>query len=110
MIKTALLAVDGSAYTETILKYGIDFSKKFKSYLRVLTVVDIRIFEWAVAIGVEGFAPIIPSTTYQEESQKLLEEKANKVLELASQELKKAGVFSPPGLHLLKSRKKVALR
>jgi len=92
MIKTALLALDGSAYTEAILKYGVDFAKKFNAHLRVLTVVDIRIFEWAVAIGVEGFAPIIPSATYQEESQKLLEEKANKVLERASEELKEAGV------------------
>lgn len=92
MLKSVLLAVDGSNYTEAILKYGIDFSRKMDAHLRVLTVIDIRIFEWAVAIGVEGFAPIIPSTTYQEESQKLLEEKADKVLERAGKVLEKAGV------------------
>jgi nucleotide-binding universal stress UspA family protein len=92
MIKSILLAIDGSNYTEAILKYGIDLAKKIDAHLRVLTVIDIRIFEWAVAIGVEGFAPIIPSTTYQEESQKLLEDKAEKVLERASKVLKKADV------------------
>lgn len=92
MVKSVLLAIDGSSYTESILNYGIEFSRKFEAHLRVLTVVDIRIFEWAVAIGVEGFAPIIPSSAYQEESQKLLEEKANKVLERASQVLQKAAV------------------
>jgi nucleotide-binding universal stress UspA family protein len=80
MIKSILLAVDGSAYTEPVLKYGIELSKKFDAFLRVLTVIDIRIFEWAVAIGVEGFAPIIPSAGYQEESQKILEQKADEVL------------------------------
>jgi len=91
MIKSILLAIDGSNYTEAALKEGIDFAKIFDAHLRVLTVIDIRIFEWAVAIGVEGFAPIIPSTAYQEESQKLLEEKADKVLDMASKVLKEAG-------------------
>lgn len=80
MIKSILVAVDGSAFTETVLQYGIHFAEKFKAHLRVLTVIDVRIFEWAVAIGVEGFAPVIPSTIYQEESQKLLEQKADEVL------------------------------
>ena len=80
MIKSILLAVDGSAFTEPVLQYGIELSKKFQALLRVLTVIDIRIFEWAVAIGVEGFAPIIPSSGYQEESQKILDQKAEEVL------------------------------
>lgn len=92
MIKSILLAIDGSNYSEAILKYGIDLAKKTDAHLRVLTVIDIRIFEWAVAIGVEGFAPIIPSTAYQEESQKLLEDKAEKVLDRAGKVLKKAAV------------------
>ncbi|KYK22039.1 hypothetical protein AYK24_02615 [Thermoplasmatales archaeon SG8-52-4] len=92
MIKSILLAIDGSNYTESILKYGVDLAKKFDAHLRVLTVIDIRIFEWAVAIGVEGFAPIIPSTAYQEESQRLLEEKADKLLERTSEVLKEANV------------------
>ncbi|NOX36152.1 MAG: universal stress protein [Calditrichaeota bacterium] len=91
MIKSILLAVDGSAHTEFVLKYGIDFARRCQAHLRVLTVVDIRFFEWAVAIGVEGFAPIIPSSTYQEESQRLLNEKADKLLERAGQILQDAG-------------------
>lgn len=80
MVKSILVAVDGSAFTEPVLQYGIELSKKFQALLRVLTVIDIRIFEWAVAIGVEGFAPIIPSSGYQEESQKLLDQKAEEIL------------------------------
>ncbi len=92
MIKSILLAVDGSAFTEPVLQYGVKLSKDFKAFLRVLTVIDIRIFEWAVAIGVEGFAPIIPSSGYQEESQKLLEQKAEEVLKKTETILSKSGV------------------
>lgn len=92
MIKSILLAVDGSAFTEPLLQYGVKLAKDFKAFLRVLTVIDIRIFEWAVAIGVEGFAPIIPSSGYQEESQKLLEQKAEEVLKKTENILSKSGV------------------
>ncbi len=92
MVKSILLTVDGSAYTEPVLQYGISFSRKFDAHLKVLTIIDVRIFEWAVAIGVEGFAPIIPSPTYQEESQKLLDEKAEQVLKRAGEILKKENV------------------
>jgi nucleotide-binding universal stress UspA family protein len=89
MVKSILLAVDGSAFTDPVLQYGMFLAKKFDAQLRVLSVIDIRIFEWAVAIGVEGFAPIIPTSGYQEESQKLLEEKAKEVLNKTEKILQK---------------------
>lgn len=90
MIKSILLAVDGSAFTEPVLNYGTFFAKKLNAHLRILSVIDIRIFEWAVAIGVEGFAPIIPSSGYQEESQKLLEDRATEVLNKTEKILRKS--------------------
>jgi nucleotide-binding universal stress UspA family protein len=80
MIKSILLSVDGSGYTDTVLRYGIHCSKSCGALLRVLTVIDVRIFEWAVAAGADGFVPIIPSALYQEESRRLLEERADAVL------------------------------
>ncbi len=88
MIKSILLAVDGSNYTESVLKYGVHFAQKFDAHLKVLNVIDVRIFEWSMAIGVEGFAPVIPSSAYQEESQKLLEQRAEKVLKKTESMLK----------------------
>lgn len=81
MMKSILLAVDGSAYTETQLKYAIQLAKALDSVVRVLSVVDVRIFEWAVVMGNDGFVPIMPSTVYKEESRKILDEKADAVLE-----------------------------
>ncbi len=81
MIKSILLSVDGSGYTDTVLRYGIHCSKSCGALLRVLTVIDVRIFEWAVAAGADGFVPIIPSALYQEESRRILEKRADAVLE-----------------------------
>jgi nucleotide-binding universal stress UspA family protein len=88
MVKSILLTIDGSTYSEGVLQYGIELAKKFKAYLRVLTVVDIRFFESTIAIGVEGFAPILPSASYQEDSQKLLNEKADEILKKVEEILK----------------------
>jgi nucleotide-binding universal stress UspA family protein len=81
MFKKILLAVDGSDYTNSVLGYGITLAKAFDSRLQVLTVADIRVFEWAATIGADGFVPIAPSGVYQDESRKLLEEKCDKVLQ-----------------------------
>jgi len=92
MIKSILLSVDGSAYTDAVLKCGIDLARAFDAKLKVITIVDIRIFEWALAIGADGFVPIIPSSLYQEESKRLLEEKAEGVLAKSQEMLRQEGL------------------
>lgn len=93
MIKSILLSVDGSAYTDAVLKCGIHLAREFDAKLKVISIVDIRIFEWALAIGADGFVPVIPSSLYQEESKRLLEEKADAVLTKCSGILRKEGVL-----------------
>lgn len=92
MIKSILLPIDGSPYSESVLDYGIFFAKKFDSVLRIITVVDIRLFDWSIATGADSFVPVMPSVEFQEESQKMLDEKAQKVLEKASSLLQKTGL------------------
>ncbi len=84
MIKSILLPIDGSPYTESILNYGEFFNKKFGALIRILSVVDIRLFDWSVATSADSFVPILPSAEFQEESQKIQDEKAQKVIEKAS--------------------------
>jgi len=81
MIKSILLAVDGSVYTDAQVSHGIELAKSFQSRIKVLSIVDIRVFEWAVAMGTEGFVPVIPSKVFQDESKRILESKADAVLE-----------------------------
>ena len=89
MFKKILLAVDGSDYTNSVLGYGVALAKAFDSSLQVLTVADVRVFEWAATIGADGFVPIAPSGVYQDESRKLLEEKCDKVLQKCADLLSK---------------------
>lgn len=92
MFKNIMLAVDASAYTDAVLSHGIALAKELKSKLLVITVADIRIFEWASAVGADGFISIVPSGTYQDESRNILEEKCDKLLAKCSEMLKKENV------------------
>ena len=92
MFNNLLLAVDGSNYTDCILQTGIHLAKKFNSKIHLLTVADVRIFEWATAVGADGFVPIVPSGVYQEESKKIIDEKCDKILEKCSDILAEQGL------------------
>lgn len=92
VIKSILLPIDGSNYSETILKYGIYLAKKLNTVIRVLSVVDIRLIDWSMATGAESFVPLMPSADFQAESQKMHEEKAEKITEKAAGILKKSEI------------------
>ena len=81
MFKNIMIAIDGSAYTESVINYAVALAKIYDSQIHVLTVADVRIFEWASAMGADGFVTIVPSGAYQEESVKILEEKCEKILQ-----------------------------
>lgn len=90
MIKSILLPIDGSTYSEPVLQYGQYLAKHFGAVLRVLTVIDIRLFDWSMATGADSFVPLMPSAEFQMESQKMQNEKAQKVIEKAAEILKKS--------------------
>ena len=92
MFKNIMLAVDGSLYADSVLATGVSLAKAFHSHISVITVADVRVFEWATAVGADGFVPIIPSGLYQDESRKILEEKTDKILEKCTQILSKENI------------------
>lgn len=99
MIKSILIAVDGAEYTDPLMKYAIYLAKSFQTKLKIITVIDIRIFEWSVYLGVDGFAPVLPSSTYLDESKSLLQEKAEKVLEKCVEMVKTENVSYTASKH-----------
>ncbi|MCH8981779.1 hypothetical protein IH922_07150 [candidate division KSB1 bacterium] len=50
MIKSILLSVDGSTYTDAQVKYCIQLAKAFKCKIKVLSIVDIRIRDKGIGI------------------------------------------------------------
>lgn len=92
MIKSILLPIDGSNYSESVIRHGLFLAQKLGSVIRILTTVDIRLYEWNMAAGADTFVPVMPSTEFQEESHRMLEEKADKVLKKAEEIVKPSGV------------------
>ena len=88
MIKSILLPVDGSAYTESVLNHGKYLAEKFEALLRVITIVDVRTYEWTLNVGSEGYMPVVPATVYQDESHKFLTERADGLIKKISNHLK----------------------
>ncbi len=92
MIKSIMLSVDGSVYTDAQVKHCIRLAKAFEAMVHVLTIVDIRFVEWASVMSTDGFVPVIPSTGYRDESKKLLEAKADAVLKKCAALLNEANI------------------
>jgi nucleotide-binding universal stress UspA family protein len=92
MIKSILLAVDGSVYTDSVLHYGIEFAKALNAHLRVLTVIDVRVYEWVINSGGEGYMPVMPANVYLDESQKFMVQRADILLEKAQKKLSAVNV------------------
>jgi nucleotide-binding universal stress UspA family protein len=92
MIKSILLAVDGSIYTDSVIKHGIDLAKKLDAFLRIHSVIDIRIYEWVLNTGGEGYMPVIPSNVFHDESYKFHRERAEGLIESLRQKLAESKV------------------
>ncbi|GAB4185633.1 MAG: universal stress protein [Calditrichia bacterium] len=92
MFKNILCCVDSSPYASSVVETGLYFHSHFNSFLKLIHVIDIRMYEWSVSMGMDGFTSVLPSTSFQEESKKLLEERGNEVLQKAKEmlETKKA--------------------
>jgi nucleotide-binding universal stress UspA family protein len=97
MIKSILLAVDGSVYTDSVISTGMDLAKKLKAHLRVYSVVDIRIYEWVLNTGAEGYMPVIPSSMFHEESHKFHHDRADVLLNKVGEQLNNAGLSFESG-------------
>ena len=92
-MKNILATVDGSVYSKAVLQQTIQLALKYDALVRFLSIVDVRIFEWSISVGADGFMPMMPATaTYQKEAQKVLEEKAQEVLKTCAREAKQAGI------------------
>lgn len=104
MFKNVLASIDSSPYAKGVLDAAIFLARNFDSRVKILHIVDVRLYEWSVSLGMDGFTSVLPSATYQEESRKLLEERAEEVISKASDILKKNKIgfevlkeYGPPG-------------
>lgn len=83
MFKNVLVSLDSSSYAKGVLEAASFWAKKFGSFLKLLHIVDIRLYEWSISLGMDGFTSVLPSASFQEESKELLEQRANDILQKA---------------------------
>lgn len=88
MIKTILVAVDGSDYGQVALKYGAVLAGAFKASVRLLYVIDIRILEWPSYISSDGFTAMVPTPGSQVESQEFVRRKGEEIISRSSDYLR----------------------
>ena len=92
MIKSIFLAVDGSIFTNTVVEYGIKLAQKLNAFLRVYSVIDIRIYEWVLNTGGEGYMPVVPSNVFHDESYKFHSERAEVLINSLRKKLKENNI------------------
>jgi nucleotide-binding universal stress UspA family protein len=92
MIKSIFLAVDGSIFTDTVVEYGIEMAKKLGAFLRVYSVIDIRIYEWILNTGGEGYMPVVPSNVFHDESYKFHRERAELLIKTLGKKLEESDI------------------
>jgi len=97
MIKSILLAVDGSVFTDSVVAHGKDLAQRLKAHLRVYSIVDVRIYEWVLNTGGEGYMPVIPSNIFHDESYKFHNQRADALLKTLGEQLGKAQVSYETG-------------
>jgi nucleotide-binding universal stress UspA family protein len=90
MIKSILMPIDGSVYSESVLAYGIEFAQKLNAFIRAITIVDVRIYEWVMNTGGEGYMPLIPSNVYKDESFKFLNKRADAIIDKVKKKLEQS--------------------
>jgi nucleotide-binding universal stress UspA family protein len=84
MFKSILCAVDGSSYTQSVLEHGLHLAQRTGAVVRLISIIDVRMFEWVSAISLDGFVPAIPGPNYLKESKSILEQKAEQTIAKAA--------------------------
>jgi nucleotide-binding universal stress UspA family protein len=92
MIKTILLCVDGSKYSETATRTAIWLAKTLKIQLRALSVADSRLLEGPWLADLSGLTGAQPFQALVPQMREIHEKKARAVAEAAAALAQKEGV------------------
>ncbi len=81
MIKSILIPTDGSVNSNTALDFGLYLAEKFGAELNGLNVIDIRALEGPFFSDISGSLGFIPYQNYLPNYQRVLEERAEVILD-----------------------------
>ena len=81
MIKSILIPTDGSANSAIALEYGIYLAGRFGAELNGLNVIDVRALDGPFFSDISGSLGFIPNQNYLPNFQRILEERADLILD-----------------------------
>jgi nucleotide-binding universal stress UspA family protein len=92
MIKNILLATDGSDHAWTAWQYAVDIARAYDAWLRVVSVVDVRVFQQQAAVGMGGLYPTSYEPLISPDVEQKMEEEQTELLEEVRRKTEAAGV------------------
>jgi nucleotide-binding universal stress UspA family protein len=81
MIKSILIPTDGSVNSSTALDFGLHLSEKFGAEINGLNVIDVRALDGPFLSDISGSLGFIPYQNYLPNFQRILEERADLILD-----------------------------
>lgn len=99
MIKTILLCVDGSKYSEAAASAVLWLSKQLNARIRALSVVDVRLLEGPLLADLSGVAGVQPFQGLLPQLRELYERKARTAVDEVAADARREGVSCDITVH-----------
>jgi nucleotide-binding universal stress UspA family protein len=93
MIKTILVCLDGSKYSEAALNGSLWFAKQLKAELHILSIADVRLLEGPWLADLSGMTGAQPFQALAPQMREIYESKAQMVVSRAAEAAKKQDVL-----------------
>lgn len=92
MIKSILLATDGSDHAWTAWKCALEIARAYAAQVRIVSVVDARVLQDQMSVPIGGFDPLNLETAYTMQLEVKMEGEQGRLLEEVGRVTEAAGV------------------
>ncbi len=92
MVKSILLATDGSEHAWAAWQYAVDIARAYGAWLRALSVVDVRVLHEQATVTMGGLYPASADTVIPAELQTKMEAEQTQLLEEVQRRTEAAGL------------------
>lgn len=92
MIKSILIGIDGSSYSDTATAYGLDLAQQLQAHVTGVHVLDSRMLEGPLMADISGWIGAQPYSSQLQQFRDLLEQKGRTIVEAFDQRRAEAGI------------------
>ncbi len=92
MIKSIMVGIDGSAYSDSAAGYGVELAKQLDAHLAGIHVLDSRMLEGPMMADISGWIGAQPYSSQLQQFRDVLEQKGRTIVDAFNQRCADAGV------------------